>query len=48
MSGVLGAMRVSAVRASGAVRLSVGIYTISADIDRAARALIAAWKQLRA
>ena len=46
VSGVLGAMKVSAVRASGAVRLSVGIYTISADIDRAARALIAAWKRL--
>lgn len=46
VSGVLGAMRVSAVRASGAVRLSVGIYTTSADIDRAARALIAAWKVL--
>jgi cysteine desulfurase len=30
------------------VRLSVGIYTTPADIDRAARALIAAWKVLRA
>lgn len=48
VSGVLGAMKVSAARASGAVRLSVGIYTTSADIDRAARALISAWKQLRA
>lgn len=48
VSGVLGAMKVSAVRASGAVRLSVGIYTTPADIDRAARALISAWMQLRA
>ncbi|MDD5328370.1 MAG: cysteine desulfurase family protein [Sulfuricella sp.] len=47
-SGVLGAMKVSAARASGAVRASVGIYTTPADIDRAARALVAAWKQLRA
>ncbi len=48
VSGVLGAMRVSADRAIGAVRLSVGIYTTSADIDRAGMALIAAWKVLRA
>jgi len=48
VSGVLGAMKVSAVRASGAVRLSVGIYTTPAEIDRAARALVAAWKHLRA
>ena len=48
VSGVLGAMKVSATRASGAVRLSVGIYTTPAEIDRAARALISAWMQLRA
>jgi len=46
VSGVLGAMKVSAARASGAVRLSVGLYTTTADIDRAARALIVAWKGL--
>jgi len=47
VSGVLGAMGVGKERAAGAIRLSLGIYTTSADIDRAARALIAAWKQLR-
>lgn len=46
-SGVLGAMKVSTLRAAGAVRLSVGIYTTPADIERAAGALIAAWRQLR-
>ncbi|MHB9118853.1 MAG: cysteine desulfurase family protein [Burkholderiales bacterium] len=48
VSGVLGAMKTSALRAAGAVRLSVGMYTTPADIERAARALIAAWRQLRA
>jgi len=47
VSGVLGAMKTSTLRAVGAVRLSVGIYTTPADIERAARALIAAWRQLR-
>ncbi len=47
VSGVLGAMQVSAARAFGAVRLSVGIYSTPADIDRATRALIAAWKQVQ-
>jgi len=47
VSGVLGAMKVSTLRAAGAVRLSVGIYTTPADIERAAGALIAAWRQLR-
>jgi len=46
-SGVLGAMGVNAGRAAGAVRLSVGLYTTEADIERAAHALIAAWRQLR-
>ncbi|MBZ0092007.1 MAG: cysteine desulfurase [Sulfuricellaceae bacterium] len=48
VSGVLGAMETSALRAAGAVRLSVGMYTTPADIERAARSLIAAWRQLRA
>lgn len=47
VSGVLGAMKVSTLRAVGAVRLSVGIDTTPADIERAARALSAAWRQLR-
>ena len=46
VSGVLGAMGVSKENAVGAIRLSVGNYTSAADIDRAARALIAAWNQL--
>jgi len=48
VSGVLGAMGASKERAAGAVRLSLGIYTTSADINRAAQALIGAWKQLHA
>lgn len=48
VSGVLGAMGASPERAAGAVRLSVGTGTTSADIDRAARALIDVWKPLRA
>lgn len=47
VSGVLGAMKTGTLRAVGAVRLSVGIYTTPADIERAARALIAGWRQLR-
>lgn len=47
VSGVLGAMKTGTLRAVGAVRLSVGIYTTPADIERAARALIAGWSQLR-
>ncbi|PWB49180.1 MAG: cysteine desulfurase NifS [Nitrosomonadales bacterium] len=47
VSGVLGAMGASPERAAGAVRLSVGTGTTPADIDRAARALIATWRQLR-
>lgn len=46
-SGVLAAMGADFPRALGAVRLSVGAYTTEADIDRAARALLAAWQALR-
>lgn len=46
-SGVLGAMGISAEQAAGAVRLSAGLYTTEADIERAADALIPAWRQLR-
>ncbi len=41
VSGVLGAMGVSAARAAGAVRLSVGMTTTERDIDRAAGCLTA-------
>lgn len=46
VSGVLAAMGCDAERARGAVRLSVGRETTGEEIDRAAAALIAAWKQL--
>ncbi len=46
-SGVLGAMGLSAGRAMGAVRLSVGHYTTPADVERAAAALIEAWRELQ-
>ena len=45
VSGVLAAMGVETGRAAGAVRLSVGIMTSEADIDRAAAGLIAAWRE---
>ena len=45
VSGVLGAMGIKADRARGAVRLSLGIPTTSAEIERAAKALIAAWQE---
>jgi cysteine desulfurase len=45
-SGVLGAMGLSAARAAGAVRLSVGIHTREKDIERAADALARAWARL--
>ncbi len=48
VSGVLGAMGIAPDRASGAVRLSIGSPTISAEIERSARALIAAWSDLAA
>jgi cysteine desulfurase len=47
VSGVLAAMGVDAARASGAVRMSVGRMTTSAQIDRAAAALLAAWRAAR-
>lgn len=46
VSGVLAAMGIAAARASGAVRRSVGRTTRTADIDRAAAALVAAWTRL--
>ncbi len=45
-SGVLGAMGLSAERAAGAVRLSVGRFTSEAEIATAADALIGAWRQI--
>ncbi len=45
VSGVLGAMGVVTERAIGAVRLSVGVPTAEADIEQAARALVAAWRE---
>lgn len=44
VSGVLGAMGIEARRARGAVRLSVGTPSSEAEIDRAADALVAAWR----
>ncbi len=46
-SGVLAAMGLTAGRAAGAVRLSVGVPTTEAEIERAARALIGAWQVVR-
>jgi cysteine desulfurase len=44
VSGVLGAMGIAAERARGAVRLSLGTPSNEAEIERAAKALIAAWQ----
>jgi cysteine desulfurase len=44
VSGVLGAMGIEADRARGAVRLSLGRTSSDAEIERAAKALIAAWQ----
>jgi cysteine desulfurase len=44
VSGVLGAMGIETERALGAVRLSLGLPTTAAEVERAARALIAAWQ----
>jgi len=44
VSGVLGAMGIETERALGAVRLSLGSPSTAAEIERAARALIAAWR----
>lgn len=46
VSGVLAAMGVSAARAAGAVRLSVGRMTTPEEITRAASSLIGAWQVL--
>lgn len=46
VSGVLAAMGLDAVRAMGAVRLSVGWMTTSGEIVRAVAALAAAWRSL--
>lgn len=45
-SGVLGAMGLSADRAAGAVRLSLGRFTTESEIHLAAEALVAAWQLL--
>ncbi len=47
VSGVLGAMGISAERARGAVRLSLGVPTTKEEIKRAASALIHAWIRQR-
>lgn len=46
VSGVLAAMGIDAARAAGAIRLSTGWMTTMHDIERAADALIAAWRRL--
>ncbi|OGU22392.1 MAG: cysteine desulfurase NifS [Hydrogenophilales bacterium RIFOXYD1_FULL_62_11] len=48
VSGVLAAMGLSREAAVGAVRLSLGRFTTEAEVDRAADALISAWKSLKA
>ena len=45
VSGVLGALGVSQERASGAVRLSLGTLTTSAEIEQVAQALVVAWRR---
>ena len=46
VSGVLAALGLDAARAMGAVRLSTGWMTTLAEVERAAEALIAAWRRL--
>lgn len=46
VSGVLAAMGADAVRAAGAVRLSVGRGTTVDEVERAAEALVCAWQQM--
>ena len=48
VSGVLAAMGLTPEAAAGAVRLSLGRFTTEAETDRAAKALVAAWKLLTA
>ena len=43
VSGVLGAMGIEADRARGALRLSLGSPSTETEVERVARALIAAW-----
>jgi len=45
VSGVLGAMGISAHRARGAVRLSLGIPSTGAEVEHAAAVLINAWSR---
>ena len=44
VSGVLGAMGIESERARAEVRISIGIPTTDVEIERAAKALIAAWQ----
>lgn len=46
VSGVLAAMGIDTARAAGAIRLSTGWATTLQDIERAADALIVAWRRL--
>lgn len=46
VSGVLAAMGLASQQAMGAVRFSVGRFTTTDEIQRAAQALIASWAQL--
>jgi cysteine desulfurase len=46
VSGVLAAMGADAMRATGAVRLSVGRGTTLDEVERAAEALVCAWQQI--
>ncbi|MDX1253403.1 MAG: cysteine desulfurase [Gammaproteobacteria bacterium] len=46
VSGVLAAIGIDAARAAGAIRLSAGWTTTMQDVERAADALIAAWRRL--
>ncbi len=47
VSGVLGAMGITAERARGAVRLSLGMPTTREEVERVASALINAWVKQR-
>lgn len=47
VSGVLAAMGISAARAAGAVRVSVGRMTTPAEITQASSDLIAGWQRLK-
>ena len=46
VSGVLAAMGIGSQRAMGAVRISLGRFTTTDEIQRAAQALITSWMQL--